>query len=67
MGRTRSRASSRDGTRMQAATSCFLHMRAMCCVSFSLPGGTMTRLPPPTKMLNISCAEHPHCNTACVC
>jgi len=47
---------------MQAATSCFLHMRAMCCVSFSLPGGTMTRLPPPTKMLNISCAEHPHCD-----
>ena len=56
-GRTRSRASSRDGTRTQAATSCFLHVRAMCCVSFSLPGGTMTSRPPPKKMLNISCAQ----------
>ena len=43
---------------MQAATLCFLHMRAMCCVSFSLPGGTMTSLPPPKNMLNISCADH---------
>ena len=51
---------------MQAATSCILHMRAMCCVSFSLPGGTMIRMPPPTKMLKISCAEPVTLFPACI-